>query len=356
MGAKPPEYGDIPGSDDKGFRSKVIVLDKTFECARSYPSKKASKQMAAKEAMEYFNRPSSENSSATTSAEHSAVSSPLDSAICAVTSVGTVEPGVEQLSAGVEVLKLSSKASVPNSPDRQQTQHVTSTPITYPNAKNALQEYVQKKKLDQVVRYESLQDPTTKEHLSKVFVGKRCFKGKQPKAKVKEAEKHVAEVALNTLEGRGGKPDRNCKELLSEYHKDLGFPALPKYEEVTCGDHEMFNVECKVKKRYEYVCKERKAKKKDVELWLAEEAVKALEEEKKMTPAQGNAKSRLNLFLHSQDGDSKLKYDAQGDQAGFTGCLCFYVVDVYESLSPQQSKEEAITSAATSACNGMDLL
>ncbi len=75
-----------------------------------------------------------------------------------------------------------------------------------------------------------------------------------------------------------------------------------------------------------------------------------------MTPAQGNAKSRLNLFLHSQDGDSKQKYDVQGDQAEFTGCLCFYVVDVYESWSPQQSKEEAITSAAMSACNGMDLL
>ncbi len=186
MRAKPPVFEQILGSDE-GFRTKVIVLGESFESAGSYPSKKGSKQMAAKEAMEYFYGLSSENSSATISAGHSAVSSSLDSTICAVTSVGTVEPGVEQLSAGVEVLKLSSEASVSNSLGRQQM--LTSTPKTYPNAKNALQEYVQKKKLDQGVRYESLQDPTTKEHLSKVFVGKRCFKGKQPKAKVKEAEK-----------------------------------------------------------------------------------------------------------------------------------------------------------------------
>lgn len=39
----------------------------------------------------------------------------------------------------------------------------------------------------------------------------------------------------------------------------------------------------------------------------------------------------------------------------FTNCLCFYVVAVYGSLAPQQTKEEAKTFAAMSACNGMHL-
>lgn len=264
--------------------------------------------------------------------------------------IGSIEPGVEQAS-GVGAVKPSSEITLSGSPDRRQTP----TPKTPANFKNALQEYVQKRKLDQGLRYVSTQDPTTKEHLSKVFVGKRCFKGKQPKAKTKEAEKHVAEVALKTLEGRGGKPDRKCEELLKEYHKDFGFPTFPKYEETRCSEDGKFNVDVKVKKKYEFVCKDTKSKKKDVDMWLAEEAVKALEEENKMTPAQGNAKSRLNLFFQSQDGDSKMKCDVQGGQTEFTGRLCFYAVDVYESLTPQQSKEEAITSAAMSACNGMDL-
>lgn len=369
MGAKTPEYEVIPGSDEnKGFRSKVTVLDKIFECTEFYPSKTACKEMAAMEAMKYFNGLSTNNSSATIPAV-----SPLDStkieqdnsspatvaqvtpaisteASVAEISIGSIEPGVEQAS-GVGAVKPSSEITLSGSPDRRQTP----TPKTPANFKNALQEYVQKRKLDQGLRYVSTQDPTTKEHLSKVFVGKRCFKGKQPKAKTKEAEKHVAEVALKTLEGRGGKPDRKCEELLKEYHKDFGFPTFPKYEETRCSEDGKFNVDVKVKKKYEFVCKDTKSKKKDVDMWLAEEAVKALEEENKMTPAQENAKSRLNLFFQSQDGDSKMKCDVQGGQAEFTGRLCFYAVDVYESLTPQQSKEEAITSAAMSACNGMDL-
>jgi dsRNA-specific ribonuclease len=265
--------------------------------------------MAAKEAMKYFNGLSEE--------------------------LSTVEPGPEQSSDG-EVLK------------------PTATPKTNPpNAKKVLQEYVRKRNLDQGFRYENLQDPKTKEFWSKVFVGKRCFKGKEPKTKQKEAEKHVAELALNILEGRDGELDRNCEELLIEYHKDHGFPLFPQYEETAC-DQGKFSVECKLKKKYEYVCKDVKPKKKDVEMSLAEQAIKELEEENKIVPAGENAKSRLNLFLQ-KEGDSKLKYDFQGDQARFTGSLCFYAVHVFESLTPQDSKEEAIASAAMSACNGIDL-
>ena len=75
MGAKTPEYEVIPGSDEnKGFRSKVTVLDKIFECTEFYPSKTACKEMAAMEAMKYFNGLSTNNSSATIPAV-----SPLDS-------------------------------------------------------------------------------------------------------------------------------------------------------------------------------------------------------------------------------------------------------------------------------------
>ena len=364
MRGENPEYECIPGPDDnKGFRSKVIVLDKVFECTESCPTKKAAKQMAANEALKYFNGLSEEGLSVPKSSGHSAVVSPSDSnelpsnttpAISAVPSVAeisaeAVEPRLEQ-SFDVETAKPSSETSVSNNSGGQQMP----TPKVNLNAKNALQEYVQKSKLDLCLRYESQQNPTTKESWSKVFLGKRCFKGKEPKTKQKEAEKHVAELALNTLEGLGDKPDRNCEELLSIYHKDHGFTSFPKYKETTCNQGE-FIVECKVKKKYEYVCNERKSKKKDVELSLAEQAVKELEETNKMTRAEGNVKSRLNFFLQSQDGDTKVKYDFQGDQSGFTGCLCFFADDVYESLLPQQTKDEAITSAAVSACNGMDL-
>ena len=107
MRAKPPVYEQIPGSYE-GFRTKVTVLGKTFECVGSYPSTLDSKEMAAKEAMEYFYG-LSENSSATTSAGYSALPFPLDSAISAVTSArvdkistGTVEP-VQKEEEGIEV-------------------------------------------------------------------------------------------------------------------------------------------------------------------------------------------------------------------------------------------------------------
>ncbi len=275
------DYEEIPSTDPncKQFRSRVTVLNKTFECVGAHLNKKNSREMAAMEAMNYF------------------------------------------------------------------------------KALATLQQYVKERKLSHLrLWYVTKNHPTTNEYFSKVFLGKRCFKGLQSKEKWNDAEIHVTEIAMNILEGRSHKPDGSFKEFLNDYHEKLDFSTFPKYDEATCNDDGEFSVEVQVKKKYEYLCKERKAKKKDVELWLAEQAVKALEEEKKMTPAQGNAKSRLNLFLQSQDGDSKLKYDVQGDQAEFTGCLFFYVVDVYESLCPQQSKEEAITSAAMSACNAMDLL
>ena len=218
--------------------------------------------------------------------------------------------------------------------------------------KNTLQEYLDKTKLSQAI-YVSAQDPTTNKYMSKVFVGKRCFKGKDPKANLPEAEEHVAKIALDILEGRHRTPDCNFEKVLKEYHNKIDFPLFPKYE-TSCVDDGQFNVEAKVKKKYTFVCEDAKSKKKDVEVCLAEQAVKVLEEENKMSPAEGNPKSRLNLFLQSQSGDSK--YDVQGGQAKFTGSLCFYAVDVYESLAPQQTKEEANAFAAMSACNGMDLL
>ena len=361
---KKPEYECIPGpDDDKSFRSKVIVSGKVFEGTGYCSTKKASKQMAAKEAMKYLNGRCEEGLWVPKSAGHPAVVPSPDSnelpsnttpAISAVPSVAetsaeAVEPRLEQ-PFDVEAVKPPSETSVSNNSDGQQIP----TPKINLNAKNALQQYVQKTKLDQCVRYDSQQNPTTKEFWSKVSFGKRCFKGKEPKTKQKEAEKHVAELALSTLKGLGDKPDRYCKELLSKYHKDHGFSSFPKYKETTCNQGE-FSAECKVKKKYEYVCNDKKSKKKDVEISLAEQAVKELEETNKMTPAEGNVKSRLNLFLQSQDGDSKVKNEFQGDQAGFTGSLSFFADDVYESLAPQQTKDEAITSAAVSASNGMDL-
>ena len=371
MGAENPQYSFLGPDEDNCFRSKVIVLEKVFDCTESYPTKKAAKQMAANEALKYFNGLSEESLSVPKSEGNTVVvSRPPDSnelpsnttpAISAVPSAAeisaeAVEPRLEQ-SFDVGAVKPSSETSVSNNSDGQQ---IPTTKIN-PNAKNALLQYAQKAKLDQCLRYESQQNPATKEFWSKVFLGKRCFKGKEPKTKQKEAEKHVAELALNTLQGRGDKPsdkpDRDCKELLSKYHKDHGFPSFPKYKETSCNQGK-FSVECKVKKKYEYVCNDRKSKKKDVEMTLAEQAVKELEETNKMTSAEGNVKSRLNHFLQSQDGhdgESKAKYEFQGDQAAYTGSVCFFADDVYESLLPQQTKDEAITSAAVSACNGMNL-
>ena len=53
-----PNYEPIQVSDDSfptSFRSKVTVLGKTFECVGSYSTKRMSEQMAAAEAMKYFN-------------------------------------------------------------------------------------------------------------------------------------------------------------------------------------------------------------------------------------------------------------------------------------------------------------
>ena len=69
-----PSYEPIQVSDDSSptsFRSKVTVLGKTFECVESYSTKRMSEQMAAAEAMKYFNAMLYEdNSSATTSAKN----------------------------------------------------------------------------------------------------------------------------------------------------------------------------------------------------------------------------------------------------------------------------------------------
>jgi hypothetical protein len=113
IGAEKPQYEDIGTDDGKSFRSKVTVLDKVFESPESCSSKKVSKQMAAKEAMKYFNGLSEESGmSVPTSSGHSAVVSPLDSnentsdttpaistlPYVAEMSTGTVEPGLQQSS------------------------------------------------------------------------------------------------------------------------------------------------------------------------------------------------------------------------------------------------------------------
>ena len=370
-GAK-PYYEEIPSDDGKGFRSKVTVLGKTFVCKRSYSIKKNSEQMAAAEAMEYFNGLSEGKSSATTSAPHSTEGSMLDckkidndnassgknkeqkNMTCEISSNNTgILPGIaefrlEQASVA-ETAKPSSETSLTDNPNGK----LMSAPKPHPNPKSALKEYMDKRQLGQALMYETTQDRKTNMFLSKVSVGKLCFKGKELKPK-KEAEKHVAEVALNILEGRSPKPDCSFEKVLEEYHNKIGFPMFPTYE-ASCVDDGRLSVEVKVKKKYTFECKDAKPKKKDVGDWLAEQAVKVLEKENKISPAEGNPKSRLNLFFQLQ-GIPPPEYDFQKDQAKFTGSLCFYAVDVYESLAPQQTKEEATAFAAMSACNGMDLL
>lgn len=350
-------YEDIPVPNDAGgFRCKVTVQDKTFECKGSYPSKKVSKQMAAKEAIEHLCGLSDDNTSATNSPAVPSLDSKKRDAESASTgsntekiSSGIAERTLEQTT-GFEIEEPSSETTVSENPHRQQI----STPKTQLNHKNALKEYVEKRKLGQAVYEQMPQDPTTKMFMSKVFIGRRCFKGKDPKTKLKEADKHVAQVALDILEGRSRTPECNFEEVLKEYHNSIGSPTFPKYEEASCEDDGQFNFEVKVKKRYKFVCEDARQKKKDTEVWLAEQAVRALEKENKMSPSEGNPKSRLNVFLQAQGCDPE--YDIQGDLAKFTGSLCFYAVDVYESLAPQKTKKEAKIFAAMSACNGMDLI
>ena len=327
--ANPPHYETV-SDNSKGFRSKVTVLGKTFDCVRSYSTRKTSTQMAAMEALDYFNSLSVDNS-ATRSVPHSVF--PL---------------GFKKNDEDNESPRTSEKED--NMPSAISSS--VWTPKTQLNHKSSLHEYLHKSKLGQAV-YESTKDPTTNTYSSKIFVRNRCFKGNDQKSK-KEAEKHVAEVALRILGGRGRTPDCNFQKVLKEYHTNIGFPTFPKYKEASCVDDGRFIVEVKVKKKYQFVCENAKSRKKDVEVWLAEQAVKVLEREKKISPVEGNAKSRLNVFLQSQGEASK--YDIQGDQAKFTGSLLFYAVDIYESLAPQKTKEEANIFAAMSACNGMDLL
>ena len=330
-GAKPPYYEEVPVSDNSvGFRSKVTVFGKTFECVGSYSTKQTSAQMAAMEAMDYFNSQSVDNSAAR-SVQHSVF--PL---------------GSKKNDEDNESPRTSEK-------EDNTTSAISSSmwiPKTQLNHKSSLHEYLHKSKLGQAV-YESTKDPTTNMYSSKVFVRNRCFMGNAQKSR-KEAERHVAEVALKILEGRSRTPDCNFQKVLKEYHTNIGFPTFPKYKEASCVDDGRFIVEVKVKKKYQFVCEDVKPRKKDVEVWLAEQAVKILEGEKKISLVQGNAKSRLNIFLQSQGGASE--YNIQGDQAKFSGSLLFYAVDIYESLAPQKTKEEANIFAAMSACNGMDLL
>ena len=79
-----PSYEPIKVSDNSfptSFRSKVTVLGKTFECVGSYSTKRMSEQMAAAEAMKYFNALLYEdNSSATTSATNFSKIFPVDCA------------------------------------------------------------------------------------------------------------------------------------------------------------------------------------------------------------------------------------------------------------------------------------
>ena len=49
-------YYETFSDNGEGFRSKVTILGKTFDSSDSYSTKKESMQMAAKKAMEYFNK------------------------------------------------------------------------------------------------------------------------------------------------------------------------------------------------------------------------------------------------------------------------------------------------------------
>ena len=194
---------------------------------------------------------------------------------------------------------------------------------------------------------------------SKVFLGLRCFKGESATNK-KEAENNAAKAALEELRTCQSGSAEECKYILNQYHEklvDLSSTGLPIYKEAT-SEEGRFNVVLTVVKRWVVNLSETRLGKKEVEKALAGKAIGLLQEYKKFFQNTENktVTMQFNEFCQTQKGVPKYKYNVVGEQASFSGSLCFYTLEQYASLSPQSSKERAETSAAMSACNDLCLI
>ncbi len=100
------DYEEIPSTDPncKQFRSRVTVLNKTFECVGAHLNKKKSREMAAMEAMKYINGLSTENPS-------NSVSPPNLEGNLVESESGLVVDGKEQIVACESTISASSATS-----------------------------------------------------------------------------------------------------------------------------------------------------------------------------------------------------------------------------------------------------
>ena len=350
---KLPSYEDI--RCDSGFRCKVMVLDKIFEGTSPQKSKKEAKEQAARQA--YLSLGLEQNSGNDVSLESLETSKKN-------THAGQADV-VQDETFVHDGMPISEKAIVrdttiaaADSKDKEVviTQKENQPEKSTTNFKGKLLEHANQSKITPMYVVKSVDE--TKEFVSKVFLQKRCFKGEKA-SKRKEAEQNAAKIALKELQGGDDRGlSVNCEALLKIYHENVEAKGdFPKYKADAdgCGYVAMATVV----KKWKVSLDAPRAKKKDAEEGLAEEAIKLLKSETKFVQAAGtsNCRTRLNQFCQLQKDAPGPNYDVVShEQTSFSGDLYFYTVEEYESLSPQLSKDEAITSAARSACNGLDLI
>ena len=350
---KVPCYEDI--GCNSGFRCKVMVLDKVFEGTIPQKSKREAREQAARQA--YFSLGLEQNSGNDISLE-----SPETSKKNAHVGQADVVQDETFVCDGMPISKKTivrdttiaaedskDKIIVITQEDNQPAQSTT-------NFKGKLLEHANQSKI--TPRYVTKPVDETKEFVSKVFLQKRCFKGEKS-SKRKEAEQNAAKNALKELQGADDRGlSVNCEALLKEYHEKIEAKGdFPKYKADADGG------ECvamaTVVKKWKVSLDAPRAKKKDAEEGLAEEAIKVLKSETKIVQAAGtsNCRTRLNQFCQLQKDAPGPNYDVVShEQTTFSGDLYFYTVEEYESLRPLLSNDEAIKSAARSACNGLDLI
>ncbi|XP_046853883.1 uncharacterized protein LOC124447028 [Xenia sp. Carnegie-2017] len=343
----PAKYEDEK-LDSGQFQSHVTVLGKTFTGEGS--SKKKSQEMAAMEAYKYCNLKSTEIDNDTDSS--TAIVPCVDESLIDT----SYQNAVGQSPSDTSTLATREELEVAENTTTNSTTTGTKAIVHLPeDFKTDLKEFAEKRNLK--VQYDIIKskDKTTECFLSKVFVGRRCFIGKRQKSKIKEAKKHVAEIALSIMKEKKHDMDYSRKDTLDKYNKGFGFSDYPEYETQQL-DNEEFIVEIKVKKKFEIKCNESKPSKKDLKKCLVEMAIQRLENEKKTIPNGDNASSRFNKFIQSEKGETKQEFCIEEKQPPFTGLLRFYIVEIYESLISCSTEEEAVISAAMSASNALDLL
>ena len=414
-----PSYEDI--KCESGFRSKVTILDKTYEGKTPQNSKKEAKEMAAREAWYRLNPSAvSTTESLTSSLDKDLARLSLSNDVSGsgkdvlptndgsidldksrtsrtngseaavdflvsknfststedrVTSTVVVEGLSDVVNTSPTNVNGEVKEEIFNQDEEDATSNkaiTTNIPETggkatgaqkpsaqekeKKNFKGVLQQLVKQSKIDP--RYVTKRFEGTKEFFSKVFLDKRCFKGEKAKKK-RDAEQNAAKVALDELRGVIVQSANRCTKVLAEYHEELKVGAnFPNYGVETRTEGGKFSIVVTVVKKWEVTVNESLPKKRDVEEALAKQAVQLLGEEKKtiQNTKSGNYRSRLNQFCQMQRNVPELAYNVDGDQASFSGSLCFYTVEEYESLSPQLSKDEATARAAKSACNDLGLI